>query len=87
MVMAVLHLQPVQPIHAKAGAFIAVRGGPQRHIGLFRQILAAAIIAVIVNDEEMVDPHLPVIAQEKRQAHAFVAQGGKDKDCVAREGR
>ena len=55
------------------------------HIGLFGQIFAAAIVAVIVDDEEMVDAHLPVVAQEKWQTDTFVAQGGKDQDRIAGE--
>ena len=44
-----------QPIHPEPGALVAGFGRPQRHIGLARQIFAAAIIAVIVDDQEMIN--------------------------------
>ena len=79
MAVRIFALQPVQPIDAKARAFIAVLGGPERDIVLLGQIFAAAIVAVVIDDQEMIDPQVPVIFQEKWQANPFVSQGGENE--------
>ena len=53
---------------------------PKRHVGLIGQVIAAAIGAVIVHDQEMIDPHVAVVIHEIGQADMFVPQGRKQQD-------
>ena len=69
--------------YAEAGAAIAGPRGPERDIRLPRQIFAAAVVAVVVDDQEVVDPKLAVVVQEIRQAHTFIAHRRKQEDRLS----
>jgi hypothetical protein len=80
--MRMFHLKPVQPVNAKARAFVSGAGMPDGHIRLTRQIIQRSICAVITDDNEMPHAHVPVIVQEIRQTHPFVALGAEHQNIV-----
>lgn len=76
----VFPLEPIEPIHAEARTLVACCRGPERNVGLLFEIFTAAVIAVVVDDQEVIDAELAIILEKIGKPHKFVAQGGKDKD-------
>ena len=77
--MAITPLQCVHPIHAKPRGFVAACRMPDRDIWLSLQMIHHPIIAVIVDDQKMIDPKVPVIPQKIRHADRFVVKRANQK--------
>ena len=82
--MRVFRLQPVEPVDPEFRALVAACGRPDRHVGLGGQELAAAIVGIVVDDEEMADAHVTVILQEIVEPDTFVPEDREQQDIVAR---
>jgi hypothetical protein len=76
----------VHPVDAEPRAFVAVRRGPDRAIGLRREVVPAAVIAVVVDEEEMRDAAIAVVFQEIAQPRPFVAERRETQDVIGPDG-
>lgn len=85
--MSVPELQPTQPIDAEARQPVAVLCCPDRHVVLRGKIFGSPVIAVIIDDQEMIDAQRTVMVQKVRQPHHFVSHGPKDEDSIASQPR
>ena len=82
MPVAVLPLQPAQPVHLEPRKPVTVLRRPERYIFLCRKIGGSAIIAAVIDDQEMTDTQLSVVLQKVRQTRHFIAQGHKTQDHI-----
>ena len=80
MPVAIAALQMGQPIDTKVRRLVAGLGRPDRNVGLIGQIFTGAVVAVIVDEQEMIDAQIAVVLQEERQADPFVADGGQKQN-------
>jgi hypothetical protein len=80
-------LQMRQPIDTETRRLIAGIGRPDRHVRLFCQILAGAILAVIVNKQEVIDAEITVILHEEGQPDPFIPNGRKQQNRLGRDPR
>jgi hypothetical protein len=63
-------------------ALVARAGPPERNIGLAGKVFGAAVIAIVVHQQEMADPKIAIVFQEIGKADVFVSDRRKEKDIV-----
>ena len=82
MPVPVPHHQPDKPVHPEARPLVAVRGGPERHIALRGKMLTSAVIACVLDDQEMIHAETAMMGEEMPDPRHFVAHGGKAQDIA-----
>ena len=79
---AVFHQKPIQPICPKTCFLVAVRCMPNGYVRLIGQIFKRPIRAVVIDDQEMVDPQIPVILEKIWETDLFISQRGEQQVIV-----
>ena len=80
MADAKLRKQSVQPVRSSACLFEPALRAKHTHVGLTRQVVAAAIGRIVVDNKEPIDPKASVVLEKRREPQKLVPALGKQPD-------